>query len=604
MLQKDRIKILVVAPYNGMVNLVRAYALSRQDVRIDVKLGNREEGAGIAKIYEDDYDVFLSRAQTAELITRAVAKKVIDIGIGYDDLLRCIMMAKKTKTKFCLAGHSSLMKPARMLLELLEMDMPAINTEDSQEAARAVERMREEGYETVICDMIPLNYVRDAGMVPILVMNGTDSIRVAVDQAIAYFRDNIDSRKNISLQTQIIAQSGMDYLVLDEKGEEVFTCFRDQTELPGIRRRLRKELTDSLQTKSRSFFIKWKKELYSIRSVLIDEEDSPRVIFCVEKNRIPQIYMKYGIMILNRKDAEKSFRNSFISNTQLARNASGELRNRRDVFSGVMITGEYGSEKDKFAHMIYARGPGTERPLYIINCSLINDKSWRFLLGNYNSPFVDNGNTIYIANLNALSKERSRQLLSVILETRMHQRNHMIFSCVREAGGELPHEALEYTNALGAAVKPIPPLREQKEDIISGANLYIGTLNGKMGKEIVGLTDDAAQRLIDYDWPYNSVQFERVLREAVQMCDEPYISCDLIETAIEKEKVFTSCGRGSILPVRGLIQTEIDITRTLDEINREIVRLVLDMCGGNHTKAADRLGISRTTLWRLEKQRT
>ena len=80
----------------------------------------------------------------------------------------------------------------------------------------------------------------------------------------------------------------------------------------------------------------------------------------------------------------------------------------------------------------------------------------------------------------------------------MHVRNHLIFSCTQTAGSATPHVVFEYTNALGCILVPIKPLREQKEDIISSAGLYINTLNQELGRQVVGVDDEAAALLEQY----------------------------------------------------------------------------------------------------------
>ena len=113
----------------------------------------------------------------------------------------------------------------------------------------------------------------------------------------------------------------------------------------------------------------------------------------------------------------------------------------------------------------------------MVNCSLLNDKTWKFLINHYNSPFTDNGNTIYICNLESLSQERQKRLLSIILDTNLHVRNRLIFSCTQPRGKGVPHTALEYTNMLGAVHVTAKPLREQRGDLGSAAAIYIDTLN-------------------------------------------------------------------------------------------------------------------------------
>ena len=76
-----------------------------------------------------------------------------------------------------------------------------------------------------------------------------------------------------------------------------------------------------------------------------------------------------------------------------------------------------------------------------------------------------------------MSHQRQKQLLSIILDTNLHIRNRLIFSCTQAKDGHMPHAALEYTNMLGCVPLPIKPLREQKNDIVPSAALYIDTLN-------------------------------------------------------------------------------------------------------------------------------
>nr|WP_304058510.1 helix-turn-helix domain-containing protein [Enterocloster clostridioformis] len=199
----------------------------------------------------------------------------------------------------------------------------------------------------------------------------------------------------------------------------------------------------------------------------------------------------------------------------------------------------------------------------------------------------------------------------------MHVRNHLIFSCTQPAGSATPHLVFEYTNALGCILVPIKPLQEQKEDIISSAGLYINTLNQELGRQVVGVDDEAAALLEQYDYPYNRTQFKRILKEAVIRTEGPYICAQTIQEVIRREDVlfsgFPFPAQASSAPSKKDADTApgnarlpvphpspfcLDTSQSLDEMNRDIVHYVLNTCGGNQTSAAKKLGISRTTLWR------
>lgn len=443
-----------------------------------------------------------------------------------------------------------------------------------------------------------------------------ESLKAAVDQAVYTWQTHRDLYHSLSLMHQLLDSSANRFLVLSRTGECLYTTLEDEIAVP-IQAKLQNELEQCCAGRKRAFFITVNNQMYSITSHLVDETLSPYIIFHIMRSEIPLAYSKYGVTIMDKQSAEDSFMDSFYSNTELAREILTNTEEAAPSPLSLMITGEIGTGKDRVAHIYYAKSPLCDNPLYVINCSLISDKSWDFITKHYNSPFTDNGNTIYISNLDALQKTKQKQLLSIILDTNMHVRNHLIFSCTQPAGSATPHVVFEYTNALGCILVPIKPLREQKEDIISSAGLYINTLNQELGRQVVGVDDEAAALLEQYDYPYNRTQFKRILKEAVIRTEGPYICAQTIQEVIRREDVLFS---GFPLPARTPlggsgkdtaadtqsntppdpypVSFHLDTSQSLDGMNRDIVRYVLKTCGGNQTSAAKKLGISRTTLWR------
>ena len=167
----------------------------------------------------------------------------------------------------------------------------------------------------------------------------------------------------------------------------------------------------------------------------------------------------------------------------------------------------------------------------------------------------------------------------------------------------MPHAALEYTNMLGCVPLPIKPLREQKNDIVPSAALYIDTLNQNLGRQVVGLEDGAAKLLMEYDYPCNRTQFKRILKKAVLETSTAYISRDTIEKILKEESAFFPDDHEAHMIIHSKAATEkegfsLNLEQPLDRINQDIVQHVLNSCNGNQTAAAKKLGISRTTLWR------
>ena len=125
--------------------------------------------------------------------------------------------------------------------------------------------------------------------------------------------------------------------------------------------------------------------------------------------------------------------------------------------------------------------------------------------------------------------------------------------------------------------------------------MYLSHLNTTLTKgQITGLDPQAAAQLQSYDWPHNYTQLQRVLQELALTAEGPVISGQEAEEALWRERAMAS--------VTGRVQgtgEPLDLSQTLERINREIIRRVLAEENGNQSRTALRLGISRTTLWRL-----
>jgi len=96
---------------------------------------------------------------------------------------------------------------------------------------------------------------------------------------------------------------------------------------------------------------------------------------------------------------------------------------------------------------------------------------------------------------------------------------------------------------------------------------------------------------MEYPWPGNLTQFRKVVFRLVELSSSSYISESLAKQilASESNEVALSSSLSSI----------IDTGKTLHEIERDIVKAVLEKMGGNQSKVAKQLGISRTTMWRM-----
>ena len=300
----EKVRILGIAPYKGLVTLMKRYAGQRDDIQLTAMLGNVETGLSLAKEHYRNYDIIISRANTASRIAKGVPIPVIDIGIDYYDVLLCLKTAENTKTKFAVLGFRSLTTIAKSICNVLKIPTDIFSINTTSEANSLLDKLKEQGYKTVICDTVPYNYAKLIGITPILLTSSMESLKAAVDQAVYTWQTHRDLYHSLSLMHQLLDSSANRFLVLSRTGECIYTTLEDEIAVP-IQAKLQNELEQCCTGRKRSFFITVNNQMYSITSHLVDETLSPYIIFHIMRSEIPLAYSKYGVTIMDKQSAQE-----------------------------------------------------------------------------------------------------------------------------------------------------------------------------------------------------------------------------------------------------------------------------------------------------------
>lgn len=132
----------------------------------------------------------------------------------------------------------------------------------------------------------------------------------------------------------------------------------------------------------------------------------------------------------------------------------------------------------------------------------------------------------------------------------------------------------------------IPPLRERGEDILLLAEHFLNGYNRKYKKEIRGLTREAKAKLMRYSWPGNVRELQHTLERAVILSENNQLRPD--------DFFFPTTDKSR--------KEDEDEELNLEKVERRTVERALRASGGNMSRAAELLGITRYTLYRkLEK---
>jgi len=146
----------------------------------------------------------------------------------------------------------------------------------------------------------------------------------------------------------------------------------------------------------------------------------------------------------------------------------------------------------------------------------------------------------------------------------------------------------------------LPPLRDRRGAIPGLIRTFVKKYAAQQKKDILGIAKNAEAVLMTYGYPGNIRQLENIIEHAVTLCEGDHILLeDLPEyltgpenappmLALPKNEEPTMENPDSLIP--------------LAELEKNYIRKALEICQRNHTEAARRLGISRSTLWRKLKE--
>jgi transcriptional regulator with PAS, ATPase and Fis domain len=286
--------------------------------------------------------------------------------------------------------------------------------------------------------------------------------------------------------------------------------------------------------------------------------------------------------------------------------------------SAVLITGESGTGKELLARSIHFQSPRAHRPILAINCgalpeNLLESELFGHVRGAFTGAATDkkglfeqaDGGTLFLDEVGELSLPSQVKLLRALQdgEVRRVGSNTSIKVDVRiisatnrdlrraMEGNEFREDLYYRLNVFQIEV---PPLRERREDIPLLAGFFLDRFSGKMKKAIRGFSEEAQFLLMHYSYPGNVRELENAVQRAVALAEDDVIHPeDLPPRMREVEKPQIEGPAGS---------TEIPDGLTLEDVESMYIRRTVEKTGGNLSRAAKSLGISRSTLWRKLKK--
>ncbi|MFH1830337.1 MAG: sigma-54 dependent transcriptional regulator [Pseudomonadota bacterium] len=297
-----------------------------------------------------------------------------------------------------------------------------------------------------------------------------------------------------------------------------------------------------------------------------------------------------------------------------------------DTNSTILITGESGTGKELIARAIHYNSPRKEKSLVIVNCAAIPEELLESeLFGHVKGAFTGavmthpgrldaaDGGTIFLDEIGDMTLKLQVKVLRVLQEqrfepvgsTQSHQVDVRIIAATnhdldRAVGEGRFREDLYYR--LNVIPIHVPPLRERRSDIPLLLGHFIDKFGAETGKPIPNITQQALDKLIQYEWPGNVRELENLMERLLVLKKDDMIDVKDLPIKIAGMPPLpqeVSMGKGQIdIPDGG-----ISFKNAVADFEAKLIVGALKKTDGNKNKAAGLLHLNRTTLVEKIKKR-
>ncbi len=290
----------------------------------------------------------------------------------------------------------------------------------------------------------------------------------------------------------------------------------------------------------------------------------------------------------------------------------------KDAKSNVLILGESGTGKGIIARAIHEQSNRKDNPFVTVNCSVLSPTLLESeLFGHEKGAFtgadklkigrfeIADSGTVFLDEIGEIDKSIQTKLLRILQEKAFERvggtktlttdiriiaaTNSNLENAVEQ---NLFRRDLYYR--LKVIVFHLPPLRERREDIAAFAEFFLEKYGKELSKPTRKFDKECMEALIGYDYPGNIRELENIVERAVVLAEDDIISTsDLSDEILNRKKVILD--RSATVPEK---------TKSILEMEKEMISETLFECSWNQSMAARLLGLSRDKLrYRIKKYR-
>ncbi len=306
----------------------------------------------------------------------------------------------------------------------------------------------------------------------------------------------------------------------------------------------------------------------------------------------------------------------------------------------ILITGESGVGKEVIARAVHGTSDRAGKPFVAVNCGAIPENLVESILfGHEKGSFTGasekhlgkfreaDGGTLFLDEVGELPLDMQVKLLRALQESEIDpigaKRSvrvdvRIVSATNRDLANAVAEGRFREDLFYRLNVYPVeaPSLRERREDVPALIDHFVTRFNVEEGKRVAGASPETLAILTGFDWPGNVRQLENAVYRAIVLSDAPFLqphdfpaisgvkiapeapSAEPVRPLPSAQDLISEIGKDApvrILDARGHV-------RPLEEIERELIQLAIEIYAGHMSEVARRLGIGRSTLYRKVRE--
>ena len=299
---------------------------------------------------------------------------------------------------------------------------------------------------------------------------------------------------------------------------------------------------------------------------------------------------------------------SMVGGSQAMREVYRQIRQAAATDIPVLLSGETGTGKDlasQAIHQLSSRKEGPYVPVHLgalpgdlVASELFGHEkgaftsAWEHRLGCF--ELADKG-TVFLDEISTVEEKIQISLLRLLEDSTVHRIGGAKGRKVDTRVIAATNENLENSVERGAFREDLffrldvlhihlPPLRQRDGDVPLLIDYFLKEFNHAYDKSVVGISPECVTRLHTYDWPGNVRELKNVINRAMVVCVGDVLLPEHLPDRLRAKQ-------------GGRAMVSLPVGSTIEEMERELLKRTLDYTGGNRTRAAELLGISRRTLY-------